>query len=485
MAADDYPMGALADESSYDPFASEKFVNPAVVPIAKYIANIPRRAMENSQNALDTGNYDPGPTLDAAGLAMTGGIGGTGPGGFALGSGPVHTPPSTPIARPAILPPAEPSADQINAIKAAAVGYGRKGWPAAEREVFKTTPEAYAETTALVPQVSIEHRLPGPLPGEALPNKGRADIIVANRDAIADRIAERLNPMVKAGDERLKFYHTGPVIRGLEQYGGLDTAGANMFMRDWAGQGAATSPRTQTPPNLRNSSYLMYERARGNPLTPERYKAEGNIPGFPMMGMHVDLADKFARGAENALVNPKPTAFRENWSGNLRDVTGDTHNIRSTLYEMDQIKPGSLPRGWFNSDEAFAKYRKDGFRAVDAGDIADTLGSKTVKGVARQSEYLPMTEPWRRAAEKVGIAPAEGQSGGWFSYGDITGLQSPPKTIPNLLNDQVAATAKAAGVSPEKVVEWWAKSKIPLAGLGGAAAMGSLARQDEYNPGGM
>jgi hypothetical protein len=199
-----------------------------------------------------------------------------------------------------------------------------------------------------------------------------------------------------------------------------------------------------------------------------------------MMGMHVDLADKFARGSENAFTNPKPTTFRENWSGNLRDVTGDTHNIRSTLYEMDQIKPGSLPRGWFTSDKAFEKYKSDGFRAVDAGDIADTLGSTTVKGIKRQSEYLPMTDPWTRAAEKVGIAPAEGQSGGWFSYGDITGLQSPPKTIPNLLNDQIEATAKALGVPHEKAVEWWSQGKIPLAGIGGATAMGGLAAQDEY-----
>jgi hypothetical protein len=382
---------------------------------------------------------------------------------------------------PAILPSALPSADQIGAIKQAAVGYGRKGWPTAEQGIFKTTPEAYAETTALVPQQSIRERLPGPLPGEGLPNKGRADIIVANQDAIANRIAERLDPMVRAGDERLKFYHTGPVIRGLEQYGDMTTEGANRFMRDWAGQGAATSPRTQTPPNLRNSSYLMYERARGDPLTPERYAREGNIPGFPMMGMHVDLADKFARGAENAFVNPKPTTFRENWSGNLRDVTGDTHNIRSTLYEMDQLQPGSLPRGWFNSDAAFAKYKEHGFHTVDAGDIADTLGSKTVNKIPRQSEYLPMTDPWTLAAQKVGIAPAEGQSGGWFSYGDITGLQSPPKTIPNLLNDQIAATAKAADVSPEQVVNWWAKGKIPLAGVGGIT-MGGLAAQNDYQP---
>jgi hypothetical protein len=384
------------------------------------------------------------------------------------------------LAAPAILPRQLPDAGDIAVIKQAAVGYGRKGWPTAAQEVFKTTPEAYAETTQLVPQQSIKGQLPGPLPGEALPNQARAAPIVENTDAIANRIAERLDPMVRAGDERLKFYHTGPVIRGLQQYGGHDIGEANAFMRDWAGQGAATSPRTQTPPNLRNSSYLLHNWAQGTPITPAQYAAEGNVPGFPMMGMHVDLADKFRRGVENPFTNPKPFTFRENWSGNLRDVTADTHNIRSTLYEMDQLQPGSLPRGWFNSDAAFAKYRSDGFRAVDAGDIADTLGSKTVKGVPRQSEYLPMAEPWYRAAQQVGLAPAEAQSGGWFSYGGITGLQSPPKTITNLLNDQIAATAKATGQSPEKIVNWWSRGRIPLAGVAGATAMGGLARQDDY-----
>ena len=149
-----------------------------------------------------------------------------------------------------------PTPEDIAAIKEAAVGYGRKGWPEAERGVFKTTPEAYAETTQLVPQISIKDRLPGPLAGEKLPLKGRADPIVENTEAIAERIAQRLEPMVKQGDERLKFYHTAPVIRGLEQYAGMSIPEANTFMRGWAGQGAATSPRTQTPPNLRNSSYL-------------------------------------------------------------------------------------------------------------------------------------------------------------------------------------------------------------------------------------
>jgi hypothetical protein len=384
------------------------------------------------------------------------------------------------LAAPRILPRQSPTADDIAAIKAAAVQYGRKGWPDAPNGVFATTPEAYAETKLLVPQFSIKDRLPGPLPGEELPNKGRAGFIINNTGLISDRIAERLAPLVAADDPLLKFYHTGPVIRGLERHGGLSLPEANTFMRDWAGQGAATSPRTQTPPNLRNSSFLRYERARGDPLTPARYDAEGNTPGFPLMGMHVDLADAFARGLENPWRNPKPTVFRENWSGNLPDVTGDTHNIRSTLYEADQVMPGQLPAGFFTSAKAYQKYRNEGFGAIGPGDILDKLGSTTVNKIKRQSEYLPMVEPWYQAAHKLGIDPAAAQSGGWFSYGPITGLQSPPKSIPQLLNDQIGATAKTLNVPPEKIVDWWAHGKIPLAGIAGGAAMGSLAQSNDY-----
>jgi hypothetical protein len=387
---------------------------------------------------------------------------------------------------PAIVSRALPSMDDITSIFRAAKEFGRKGWPEAEKPIFKTTPEAYAETEKLVPQRSVKAHLPGAETPADLPNKGRAAIIMENTPAIAENIATRLRPMVESDSPLLKFYHTGPVIRGLERDAGMEVPGAVQFLREWAGQGAATSPRTQTPPNLRNSSYLMYERARGDPLTPERYLAEGNRPGFPMMGMHVNLAEDFATRGERPWANPKPYTFRENWSGNLRDVTGDTHNIRSTLYEMDQLQPGSLPRGWFTNDKAFAKYRKEGFGALDAGDIVDTLGSKAERLISRQTEYLPMVEPWYQAAEKLGIAPASAQSGGWFSYGPITGLQSPPKTITNLLNDQLEATAKAINVPTKKALEWWSQGKIPLAGIGGGgvlskAAMGELARQDEYD----
>jgi hypothetical protein len=61
----------------YDPFAAEKFANPAVRGIISGMATLPQRAIQNSQYSLDTGTYDPGPVLEAAILPMgTGAIAG-------------------------------------------------------------------------------------------------------------------------------------------------------------------------------------------------------------------------------------------------------------------------------------------------------------------------------------------------------------------------------------------------------------------------
>jgi hypothetical protein len=77
----------------YDPFAAEKFANPAVQGAITSLATLPQRAIQNSQYSLDTGNYDPGPTLEAATLPMgTGAIAGVPvrAGEAVLGSGAVR-----------------------------------------------------------------------------------------------------------------------------------------------------------------------------------------------------------------------------------------------------------------------------------------------------------------------------------------------------------------------------------------------------------
>jgi hypothetical protein len=64
------------------------------------VADIPRKAIETAADYNNTGMYEPRPILDAAGLAMTGGIGGaaTRAGETVLGSGPLRRgPPEPPI----------------------------------------------------------------------------------------------------------------------------------------------------------------------------------------------------------------------------------------------------------------------------------------------------------------------------------------------------------------------------------------------------
>ncbi len=59
---------------------------------------------------------------------------------------------------------ANPTQADIEAIYARRAAVKDAPWPDATNPVFKTTPEAYAETEKLVPQQSIRDRLPAPAP---------------------------------------------------------------------------------------------------------------------------------------------------------------------------------------------------------------------------------------------------------------------------------------------------------------------------------
>lgn len=69
-----------------------------------------KKAIGNSQTAMETGYYNPAPVVDAALTAMTGGVAGTGRGGVALGSGPIrYLPHSSSLA----IPPSPSAADMM------------------------------------------------------------------------------------------------------------------------------------------------------------------------------------------------------------------------------------------------------------------------------------------------------------------------------------------------------------------------------------
>lgn len=68
--------GELSD-ADLAAMSPETYVNPLAKGMIHGLVTLPRRAIENSQRSLDTGDYDPGPTLEAAMLPMgTGAIAG-------------------------------------------------------------------------------------------------------------------------------------------------------------------------------------------------------------------------------------------------------------------------------------------------------------------------------------------------------------------------------------------------------------------------
>ena len=83
-------QGLDADQAAMQP---ETYANPLVRGLMDSLATLPRRAIENSQQSLNSGNYDPGPTLEAATLPMgTGAIAGVPvrAGEAVLGAGPIR-----------------------------------------------------------------------------------------------------------------------------------------------------------------------------------------------------------------------------------------------------------------------------------------------------------------------------------------------------------------------------------------------------------
>lgn len=321
-----------------------------------------------------------------------------------------------------------------------------------------------ALTKELVPQVSKRHHLPPFDENQPFPLNDRIRPIWENRDTLAKILADDLSLI----EEPIPFYSTGSVLTGLTDKTPLGMDEAQRFMRDWSGQGAATSPRTKTPLNLRNSSYLQYRRAQGDPLTPDRFEIEGNRPGFGMMKMHTQLADDAAGSGMSPWNNPKPYLFQEAWSGNMADVVADQHNILAVLDAYDKMDPGGLPREWFVSDDAYNSYRASGGlpkvipdKYLDAsleGEVVPGSGSRFA-----QTEYPVIAAPTYGAADIMGISPSEAQENLWFGKGNLTGLRSPPLAIPDLLNAQIQATARATGLHPDVIMNLWAQRRIPLA----------------------
>lgn len=84
----------------YDPFSAEQMgtqslagmVGKVVGGLGQQVLNLPKQALQSSEQLRTTGDYDPAPVVNAATLAMTGGLGGVPmeAGEAALGAGPIR-----------------------------------------------------------------------------------------------------------------------------------------------------------------------------------------------------------------------------------------------------------------------------------------------------------------------------------------------------------------------------------------------------------
>lgn len=339
--------------------------------------------------------------------------------------------------------------------------------PSGTDPVFDLSPESYEQTERMLPQTdpfAVQAALPRAREGAEYPIKGRMRNVMDLTPRIAERLAEKAQQGRRTAQEY--FYHTGPIVRGLQE-AGVPEDDARGFLRDrFAPAFAGTSPRTNTEQNMRNASLLLYLRDRGVPISGDIYEQFGNARGYNMMGSHQDLAGQMLAGTHDPLTNPKPSAFLPNTAGDLGHVTADTHNIRGALLAMNEVEPGSISPGWFNTPEAAARYA-DTATFNPAKDIDDSLKSATVGGRKMQVEYGPMADVTFEAARQAGVAPAPMQSLGWFGSGADTGLASATKTIAELMNERVNVTAQALGLDPKTVLRMFQEGRIPLMSDGG------------------
>ena len=350
--------------------------------------------------------------------------------------------------------------------------------PTGTEPVFDLSQAAYEETPNLLRQTDpalVQAALPRLQAGETYPLDDRMRNVINLTPQIADRLAEKAQQ--GRGTSKEYFYHTAPIVRGLEAIDVPQSEAVQFLTEKFAPAFAGTSPRTNTEQNMRNASLMLYLQNKGVPISGDIYEQFGNARGYNMMGSHQDMVGQMFEGAHDPLRNPKPSAFLPNTAGDLGHVTADTHNIRGALLAMNEVEPGSIHPDWFKTPEARARYA-DTAQFNPAKDINDSLQSIASGGRKLQVEYGPMADVTFEAGRRAGIAPAPMQSLGWFGSGEDTGLASPTKTIAELMNERINVTAQSLGLHPQVVLRLFQEGKIPLMNEGGSVEMQELA--DKY-----
>lgn len=394
-----------------------------------------------------------------AGVSMTGGIGGTGPGGVALGAGPVLRGAAKKAEAVPTTVPAEaarPStAEQLS------------GLILPNRQIILPEKPTLFDYRNLdqVPNVS-QFDLPryDPNVGRGRGVSERVQDLMKNQ-----QVYDQMLALMKRGQEMggATFYGTEPLRKAfIEELG--RAKGPESFARymDYA---AGTSPRSKVPENVRNASYYYMLDRQGRPMpaigdpNPQPY-------GHMAQRLHQQNANTITGGGFDLFQNPKPPSFSQNLQGNLRPVTVDAHAFKlpamlsqDPRFLMGSFKPGEgMPT--INPAELFRKGKLS---------MEDALKQPTYWAARpNPNEYMAMEDYYKRMARDYGFPePALGQASVWTGGGGITGLGSPSgEPFIRAIENRANITADARGISPAEALSRMIRGRQSLLALPPAIA---------------
>lgn len=265
------------------------------------------------------------------------------------------------------------------------------------------------------------------------------------------------------------WYEMGPVYKSfIDEFGEQE---GNLRFDAFVDAIASTSPRSDVGTNMRNATYY-YGKAHPPPGTNET-PSFSDLPekapypyGHLAQNLHRQNVEKtiFPGGQGfDPFKNPKPLSFSWNFKGDPNLVTVDTHAFRAPA--MLGEDPRFLERS-FKSEKGTVPRNIQ--REFEQGDISmDTLKEwgPGWQSKPQQNEYGAWEDYYRRIASELGIAPAEAQAAGWVGHGQMTGLESAPKSAMDFIEERILKTARERGMDPADVWREAIRGARPLTRL--------------------
>lgn len=244
----------------------------------------------------------------------------------------------------------------------------------------------------------------------------------------------------------------------------------------------ATSAGSEVGQNIRAASYYHTQERAG---TPVRTSKDLISPyGHKMQQEHVRGylgLDKGDTGTLDPREQPKRASFVANLQGNQLPLTSDKHNIR--LIGMLSKDPAFL-NGRTVADVNYPKLNiakgesRNWKEEVQSGRITmeQALQHPHMWQDMPNENHYGALEAWQQQiAKKMGLTPAQFQAALWVGGGRVTGLRSLPTSFLGILEDRLARTGRARGITSKQALEDFIRGRNPLLTPLGAAGAATAA----------